>query len=961
MRFFKFLVFSIFLASGTTVFAQDSLNVTFRFYSSDNAIRSYVPGEFNNWGNNQSGKIPNADGSLLTQDTEFGFSYQIIRLRVGGGNATFGGNNGYAYKFHEQYNASGTAWDWFSDPLNTATVGPNSDSFIRITHPLIFQVKPSQNSAALNDLPAITANIAAKDDDPIDVTASQIIINGNIAGTFEGFYETARQLLHVPSIAELGVTLNNGSNTLEIIAVTEAAVTRSQLVTFSFIPAPDVVEQARPVGLEDGVTLYPDEPGKVSFSLYAPGKQYVYVYGDHSDWEISDNFLMKMDAPRADSVHFWITLEGLETGTYRFQYLVDGQIRVTDPFAELVLDPSLDQYISSSVYPNMPQYPTGLTTEVVGVFEMNRTPYVWQVPDFQRPEPEELVIYELLLRDFVTESTFSVLRDTLGYLENLGINAIELMPVSNFDGNLSWGYNPNFHGALDKSYGTRESFKQFVDEAHSRGIAVILDVVYNHTQEKSPLIRLFGTNQATNPLIGPGHAYNVITHLNHDHPYIQYWVDRMNKYWLQTYNIDGYRFDLSKGFASNVNISGNLDGNNPQRIANLKRMYDKIREYDQDAYVILEHFAANSEEIELSNYGMMLWGNLHHNFSEGTMGFNNSGASDFSSIYFKNRNWTKPHLVGYMESHDEQWQMRRMKLFGNNSNPEHNTRQLEVALNRMKLAGAFFFTIPGPKMMWQFGELGYGWGNQECLKPGDGTNGNCLGSDPGRTGQKPVRWQYYEDPFRNQLYRTWAALIKLRHSHPAFSSAETQFSSFLSGNAKWIKLQHPDMDAVIIGNFDVIERDRTITFTQTGTWYDYFSGQSIEISSLDQQTFTLAPGEFKIFTTQFFETPDQDLFTSNEDEQVTSDLPSRFNLYQNYPNPFNPSTLLRYDVPEMGMVRLEVYDMLGRKVSTLVDNSRHQAGTFTVSFDASDLSSGIYFARFVSSDMVLTRKMTLIK
>lgn len=945
----------------SNVNAQDSLDVTFRYYPNTNAVRSYVPGSFNNWGNNSNGRIPNADGSLLTVDNENGFSYKVVRLRVGGGSSTLQGRTGYAYKFHEQYNATGSQWEWFTDPLNPRSIPPNTDSFLEITHPLIFQMQPAANQVYIIDEPQIWANVAAKNDDPIDLQASRIVINGTDAGSFEGFFEADRSLLHVPSISDLGIQLTSGANRFKIVAVTQSGASRSDSTSFSFIAQPNVVLEQRPQGLEDGVTVHGDQPGSVSFSLYAPGKEFVHVIGDHSGWQVSDQFLMKKDAARPDSVHFWITLNDLQPGTYRFQYLIDGELRMPDLFSELILDPAFDQSIPSSVYPNRPLYPAGLTTHEVGVFEVGRTPYQWQVTNFQRPPQHELIIYELLLRDFVTTSTFDVLRDTLGYLENLGVNAIELMPVSNFDGNNSWGYNPNFHGALDKSYGTRESFKRFVDEAHSRGIAVILDVVYNHAQDKSPLIRLYGTNRANNPFIGPGHAYNVFFHLNHDHPYIKYWVDRMNRYWLETYNIDGFRFDLTKGFASNVNNQSLLDGYNAQRIANLKRMADKIWEYDRSAYIIYEHFAANSEEQELAHYrtdepdinGIMFWGNLNTAYSQSTMGFTQN--SNFAGGYFRNRGWTVPNLITYMESHDEQWLMFKNLRFGNSSG-SYNVRDLNTALERQKMAGAFFFTIPGPKMIWQFGELGYGGGTNECLKPGAG-NGDCLASDPGRTSDKPIRWQYFNQEPRRNLYRTWSSLIHLRREHEVFHSPDTQVNITASGNVKQIRLSHPTMDVTIIGNFGVTEFLANVTFSKTGTWYDYFSGNTKEVASL-VEPMTLKPGQFNIFTSEPLPLPPQGITV--DIDPVDSDIPKAFSLHQNYPNPFNPTTNIRYDLPQNVHVRVAVYDVLGRQVAVLVDSGM-SAGTHTINFNATNLSSGTYLVRMEAGDRVFTQKMVLLK
>jgi glycosidase len=953
--------------------AQQTVDLTFRYTPNTDAVRSFVPGSFNNWGNNNAGRISVTDGSLMMRDAERGFDYKVVTLTVGGGTETYQGRRGYAYKFHEQYNSTGSQWAWFTDSLNPVTIGANSDSFVEITIPTIFQIQPASNSVVQETPPAIWAAVASTNLDPIDPAASSISINGEVNSSMDGFYDTELQLLYIPSTDDLGATLRSGTNEIVVTAVTESGATRTMSSTFTYIAGPQVVRESRPGGLEDGVTVNEDN-GSVSFSLFAPGKEFVYVIGDHSNWEVREEFLMKLDEARADSAHFWLTVDGLDDGTYRFQYLIDGDLRIPDLFSEQILDPDFDRFISDSVYPDMPEYPSGETTGVVGVFEVGQEDYEWQSTDYERPAQQELIVYEMLLRDFLANSTFSTLTDTLDYLDRLGINAIELMPVSNFDGNDSWGYNPNFHGALDKSYGPRDTFKRFVDEAHSRGIAVILDVVYNHAQDKSPLIQLYGPNRTNNPFLGPGHAYNVFFHLNHDNTYIQYWVDRMNRYWLEEYRVDGFRFDLSKGFASNVNNQSLLDGYNPVRIRNLKRMADTIWDYDSDAFIILEHFAANNEDRELAEYrtneedidGMMLWGNMNHVYNEATMGYFNN--ANFNGGYFRGRGWNVPNLVTYMESHDEQWLMFKNLKFGACSvapnggsacadlESGYNVRNLETALDRQKLAGAFFFTIPGPKMMWQFGELGYGGGARECLKSGAG-DGDCLASDPGRTSRKPIRWDYRNDSNRFGLYQTWSELIQLRRMHPVFFDPTTQVTIQSTGAVKHIRLEHASNSVVIVGNFGVTTQNGSVTFPEIGTWYVYDDDSTIEVISTTQ-SFRLDAGEYHILSKNRLQKPGEDPPPTSIDSK--DELPLQFALYPNYPNPFNPSTEIRYDLADAGMVALRVYDILGRQVAELV-NQDQQTGSYTVTFNANELSSGTYLVRLEAAGRVFTRKMTLIK
>ena len=157
----------------------------------------------------------------------------------------------------------------------------------------------------------------------------------------------------------------------------------------------------------------------------------------------------------------------------------------------------------------------------------------------------------------------------------------------------------------------------------------------------------------------------------------------------------------------------------------------------------------------------------------------------------------------------------------------YNVRYLPIALDRLKMAGAFYFLLPGPRMLWQFGELGYGYGDrgEECLEPND-----CPPHAPSRIAPKPIRWDYYDDPIRKRLYGAWSALINLRHNYPVFHSTESEVELSLAGPVKRIHLRHTatDMEAVIIGNFGVTpERNRLGLGVPPVYWYDFFSGDSL--------------------------------------------------------------------------------------------------------------------------------------
>ncbi len=724
--------------------------------------------------------------------------------------------------------------------------------------------------------------------------------------------------------------------------------------TMVIVRADQHINNPRPAATRDGINYVSNS--SVRLSLFAPYKEFVYVLGDFNDWSPSADYLMHKEIHGADSTWFWLEIDDLSPGQeYAFQYLVDGDLRIADPYSELTLHPEDDPYIPSSIYQDIPAYPYGKTSFSVGVLQPGADEYNWNVTNYERPEIKDLVIYELLLRDFLSKHSYQTLIDTLDYLDRLGVTAIELMPVNEFEGNLSWGYNPAFHIALDKYYGTQNSLKAFIDAAHSRGIAVILDVVLNHAFGRSPIIRLwnegdYGAPKSENPYANSiaKHPYNVGYDLNHESPATRYFSKRVMQYWLEEYKIDGFRFDLSKGFTQvdNLNNVGAWGSYDASRIAIWKDYNNFIRSIDSTAYVILEHFSDNSEEKVLVNEGMLVWGNMNHEYNEATMGYN----SDLRGVLSSHRGFSQRNLIGYMESHDEQWLMFKNIAFGNSS-ADYNIRDLPTALDRMKLAGAFFFTLPGPKMLWQFGELGYGYGDygEQCLNDAS----YCPSFAPGRTALKPIRWDYRDDAERYALYETWANIIALRKASLAFTSPES-FTHQLQTSTKIIRLSHGEEKVVIVGNFGVNTVFGTINFPEDGQWFDYLNKtvQQVNEGSLELD---LAPGAFHIFTSTDF----SGLVTSSESREILQ-VKDQFKLYPNYPNPFNPSTQISFSLAEHGATTLRIYDLLGREVATLV-NGQLAPGNHTVNFIGSGLSSGIYFVRLVQGSNTQTHTITLVK
>jgi len=682
-----------------------------------------------------------------------------------------------------------------------------------------------------------------------------------------------------------------------------------------------------PAGVRDGINYINDST--VVLSLYAPHKKHIFAIGDFNNWEVGDKWAMNITP---DSNRFWIKITGLTPKKeYIFQYLIDGTIRVGDPYADKVSDPWNDKYISQRTYPNLIEYPKGKTTGIATVLQTGQTPYPWKITNFKAPKEENLVVYELLVRDFTKGHTFDDIIDTLGYLKRLGINAIELMPVNEFEGNSSWGYNPNYYFAPDKYYGPKNTFKAFVDSCHANGIAVIMDIVLNHAMGTCPLAKMYWNSTKNQPAAdnpwfnqtSPNPVYSWGNDFNFDSPQTVRFVDSVTNYWLSQYKIDGYRFDFAKGF---TNTPGDGYAYDQSRINHLEHIYNHIHKSFPNAYDILELFTANSEEKVLTNYGMSVWGNSNYNYNQATMGYTSS--SDFSWISYEKRGFTNSAgIVGYMESHDEERLMYKNEQYGNSSGT-YNIKDIPTALKRMEMAGAFFFTIPGPKMIWMFGELGYDYSINRCE---NGTiNSDC------RTSPKPVRWDYYQDMNRKHLYGIWSALIHLKETQPAFQTKNYNLN--VGGATKLIHLTDTSMDVTVLGNFDVTQQSITPNFQKiqkTGWWYNYFNGDSINVTNTNA-AITLTPGEYRLYTTKRLTRPD---FILGVPQNKQNTFGENLTIY---PNPAVSEIDVQWDMKRSSTGEISLFDITGRKVRVLY-RGNFKRGVNHLHFGLNSINRGLYF------------------
>lgn len=693
---------------------------------------------------------------------------------------------------------------------------------------------------------------------------------------------------------EVDLVIPNPEPGIHLVVITASVEEESIKDSVSYLVLRERERENPPPGTQLGLT-YTDS--SYLFALHAPEKTSVSFLCPANNFSFVNGFQMTRSTV-GDT--FWVELSKdlFDVRTNTYQFLVDGQIAIADPYAQLVLDQGQDAFIPSRNLEGLPPFPGG-ATGIVTVFDLNPSTFDWQVDTFQAPAKENLVIYELLLRDFLSDHSYRSLIDTLDYLADLGVNAIELMPVQEFEANLSWGYNPSFHFAVDKYYGSRAELKQFIDAAHTKGIAVILDVVYNHVFGQAPFARMYWDNAnnrpaANNPWLNPipRHPFNVGFDVDHESPATRSWVKRNLSQWVEEYRIDGFRFDLSKGLTQTNSGSdpGLMSQYDASRIAILKDYADHVWRLNPETYVIMEHFADNREEVELANYGMMLWGNMNFQFAEAAMGY----VSDLDGANYQARGWSNPHLISYMESHDEERVMYKVLQFGN-SNGSYNTKNIGTALDRIEAISALYYTIPGPKMLWQFGELGYDFSINQCQ------NGPV--SEGCRLDVKPIRWDYLQVPDRKALFDRVSRIVQLKTQFSTFSTRDFQLDD-TDSYVKQLRLNHPDMDAFVITNFDVIERSVTALFPDSGTWHEFFSGDSLELNA-NSQSMTLAPGAYRIYTSRRI-AEEGGIITNNLEE--ASNFPMRV-----YPNPLKEGQTLQLSLPSTPQVEnIKLYNLEGK-------------------------------------------------
>jgi 1,4-alpha-glucan branching enzyme len=890
---------------------SQSLDVTFRYvtHPGEEFIRIFVPGTMppadnEDWGPNSNGVIsPNAP-SLMNYDEAIDAYKRTYSLNIG---------SQHLYKIHYHYNESGTDWQWISDPLNpNITTDGYDNSILNCTDPLFFQPVRHMNDDGMVD--AMSVGIFTNDS-----------INGleYIAGSDSS---DGMEYLSADNIFYVGFT--PPKSIFEAYNIT-AIINEIEYVLLDF---PTISVEVEP--LPENVKLGPNWiNNEMILAVYAPAQpvMQVIVTAPGETGEVSNAIVMKRDSEQSD---IWWTELDLSFGQYDYEYLLINGSRLPDPFTRRLSN--------------------GKTRVEIGAGGVSTADdYNWQSNDYIRSSLDTLIIYELHVDDFAAQGsgqgTFHDVIIRLDHLRELGINAIELMPITEFPGGRSWGYNPEIMSSVEGTYGTPENFKQLVDEAHSRNMAVILDLVWNHATSSTPLWQIQPNNDL-NPYfknsndLNPNENEGTWGMLDFDHfneKTIEY-INEVHRIWLEEYRIDGFRFDATRFVG--------WDLNQPQY--GLPAWTSAIDELDSNVYQIAEHLPSdpwlvNNTKLTSSWHDSFHDRLIDHIFSSiGTM----TAMRQIIGLY-EYSNWGTPYAdltqsVKYMVSHDEQSLIQEMVEFDGVS--------LSQAREIDKFYASLLFTAQGIPMIWQGQEFGFqsGWLDNNG-------NGNW---DEEKLSYRPVDWSLLDSEEGQSHLNHYSRLARFRKTNPAFSKGT--FYDLWRYDAERVIVYgykdesegNSDDQVVVIANFSSSNQTvNDVPFLSAGNWYN------VTDPGNDLYTADGNYGEYLIPSNSAV------VYSKNQYQlgvDTPSFIPGKFQTLSAYPNPFNPSITLQLELRNITQTNMNaevsIYDINGRFIQTLLESSI-ESGVHQITWHPQNISSGIYIVSLRTEMGIKNQKILYLK
>ena len=552
----------------------------------------------------------------------------------------------------------------------------------------------------------------------------------------------------------------------------------------------------------------------VEFELFAPYNKSAALIGSFSNWQ---------DIPmQKDESGYFRTQVALEDGVYQYKFRIqtrspqfepDQWVEVIDPYATDIDEP-----------------------KNVGILQIKDgrkivDTYVWQHDDTLLPESHEIVIYEMHVSDFTGGEDDADKRGKyvdaiakLDYLKELGVNAIELMPVNEYPGDYRWGYKVRHYFATESSYGSTEDLKRFIDECHARGIRVFIDGIYNHTDEECPLLlidrnywyyeyRHYPEDPAN--YWGPEFNYDTYDEKLDIKPAWKY-VGDVVQFWVREYHIDGIRFDAVRQLANDEFL---------QWLANEAKDATAPKPF----YAIAEHIPDTSAVVRPEGPLDACWHESFRYFVIPHICGEMFEIEKLKEVLDPRRQGyaTTTNVINYLATHDREHLFREL---GNRSIFD------EDAFRRAKLAAVLLMTAMGVPMIWMGEEFG-----EYKRKPETTTRPN------------KITWSLLEQDLNRDLFKYYKTLITLRQQNPALQCDNIEFF-YENSEAKvlaYVRWNEEGSRVVVVANFS----DRFLgsypipNFPAVGTWHEWIGDDDVEA---EEEGLAIDLGEYeaKVFVWQ---------------------------------------------------------------------------------------------------------------
>jgi len=670
-------------------------------------------------------------------------------------------------------------------------------------------------------------------------------------------------------------------------------------------------------------------PGGVVFRVWAPGATDCYVRGDFNGWGLGD--------PMTRIDEDFITLvSGASAGQEYKYYFEPGQIWKADARARAF---------------NSGNYMNSIIEDPFG--------YNWTMDDFDTPELDEMIVYQLHVGTFAGRndpydwaphpSRYIDVGERAAHLAELGVNVVMINPITEFPGDESGGYNPVTAWAPEWTYGSADEVKYMVDLLHHNGIAVILDIVWNHVSFSDNFLWYYDGTQIyfDDPAVETPWG----SQADLDREQVRDYYLHSALHWLEEYRIDGFRMDAT-GYMTMQPGGWSL----------MQELNDLVDNRFADRVVIAEQLPDDDYITRPTGMGGAGFDSQYYDYFTDSIREEIFDAAMGDPEMWKIRdiiNGGGAYLSGsmvfnYMELHDEAWPMsggQRIVKDIDTTYPHDD----KYARGRTKLGQGVITFAPGvPAFL-----MGLDW--LEDTDFGSGLDNRIDWSKKNTYSDHFAYFQKMNDLRKNSAFHA--------------DATRTVFHLNEGGNVIGFRRWDTGADFVVIANFSNIDyQNYRIGVPEAGSWYERLNSQdplfggsgpinSGAVSSEEVAydgysqsiSIQLAPMALSVFRY----VPAQ---TSLDDPSMP---PTANRLEPNFPNPFNPYTTIRFSLASPGHALLQVYDVSGRLVKTLVEGGLpagdHSVRWRGLNHQGVGVASGVYFCRLTSGGYTATSRMVLLR